>query len=344
MRTNEGEFMVLNAIDLFSGCGGLSVGLEQAKINVLYAVELDPKIANTFTINHPDTHMINDDIRNISDVELKKIGKDINIVAGCPPCQGFSQMNRKNMRSKYVDQRNLLILEYYRAVKAIEPEFIMLENVPEIVHFEKFKSVLKSLKKLGYNLDSKIINVKDFGVPQNRKRLVLLGSKHYEMNFPTCNDSCYLTVRDAIGNLKTPSISDDPMQKVYSHHTERIKKMISLIPKNGGSRRDLPYEYWLECHKKKNIGYSDVYGRMSWDTQAPTITGGCLSPSKGRFLHPEQDRSISIREASLLQSFPLDYKFDKKCSKSLLAQMVGNAIPPKISKFQGEYIRSIYYE
>jgi Site-specific DNA methylase len=200
------------------------------------------------------------------------------------------------MRSKYVDQRNLLILEYYRAVKAIEPEFIMLENVPEIVHFEKFKSVLKSLKKLGYNLDSKIINVKDFGVPQNRKRLVLLGSKHYEMNFPTCNDSCYLTVRDAIGNLKTPSISDDPMQKVYSHHTERIKKMISLIPKNGGSRRDLPYEYWLECHKKRILDIPMYMGECLGIHRHQLLQeGACLLPKEDFYILNKIEVSVYVR-------------------------------------------------
>ena len=120
-----------------------------------------------------------------------------------------------------------------------------------------------------------------------------------------CANKAFEIVVSKIKHLK-----DDKLQLIYSHHTDRIKKIISMIPKDGGSRKDLPYEYWLECHKKKNVGFSDVYGRMSWEKPAPTITGGCLSPSKGRFLHPDKNRSISAREAALLQSFPSDYIFD----------------------------------
>lgn len=333
--------MQLNAIDLFSGCGGLSVGLEQANIKVSYALELDPKIARTYKLNHPNTIMINDDIKNISDEQFKRIGKNINIVAGCPPCQGFTKLNQQNKRLKFIDERNLLILDYFRAIKVIMPEFIMMENVPEITKYTKFKDTIKSLKKLGYSIDFKIINVKDFGVPQNRRRLILIGSRHYTVTFPQKINIPKSTVRQTIGSLPAPDVSNDPLQKIHSHHTEKIKKIIKLIPKNGGSRKDLPKKYWLACHKKKNIGFNDVYGRMRWDTQSPTITGGCLSPSKGRFLHPEQNRSISLREAALLQAFPSDYKFDTTYSKSLLAQMVGNAIPPTVSKFQGEYIKSL---
>lgn len=333
--------MQLNAIDLFCGCGGLSVGLEQANINVAYALELDPQIAKNYKLNHPNTCVIVNDIKKINDTYFKKIGKGIDIIAGCPPCQGFTKINHKNKDSGFIDERNLLILEYFRAVKDIMPEFIMMENVPEIVKYDKFKEVVNNLKNIGYNIDYKVINVKDFGVPQNRLRLVLIGSKHFEINFPSSMDLEEKTVRDAIGFLPVPEISEDPLQKVYSHHTQKIMKIIEMIPKNGGSRKELPEKYWLECHKKKNVGFTDVYGRMYWDKPSPTITGGCLSPSKGRFLHPEQNRSISLREASLLQAFPIDYKFDVKCSKTLLAQMVGNAIPPNIAKFQGEYIRSL---
>lgn len=149
------------------------------------------------------------------------------------------------------------------------------------------------------------------------------------------------SVREAIGSLPAPEVSNDPIQRIHSHHTEYIQHIIELIPKDGGNRKDLPQKYWLPCHLKKNVGYSDVYGRMHWDKPSPTITGGCLSPSKGRFLHPTQNRSISVREAAILQSFPPDYKFFAGMSKSLLAQMIGNAIPPKFAKAQGEYIETI---
>ena len=334
----------LQAIDLFSGCGGLSVGLESAGIKVSYAVELDPKIANSYEENHKNTTMINKNIREISDDEFKKIGKNINIVAGCPPCQGFTKINRNNIRSKFNDDRNTLILDYFRAIKDILPDFILMENVPEIVKFDKFHYVVNELEKIGYSISYQIINVNDFGVPQNRRRLILVGSRIRKVNLPTFQAQKKMTVKDAIGNLDKKINSKDPLQSIYSHHTERILKIIKMIPKDGGSRTDLPKKYWLACRKKANVGFRDVYGRMSWNKPSPTITGGCLSPSKGRFLHPTQNRSISIREALLLQGFPKDYKLNPEYSKTLLAQMVGNAIPPQVAKAQGEYIKSILRE
>lgn len=334
----------LNAIDLFSGCGGLSVGLEEAGINVSYAVELDPRIAKSYKENHKNTIMINKNIREISDDKFKKIGKNIDIVAGCPPCQGFTKINRNNAKSKFNDDRNTLIMDYFRAIKAILPNFVLMENVPEIVKFDKFHYVIKELEKLGYSIDYQIINVNNFGVPQNRRRLILVGAKAKKVNLPTFKTARKATVRDAIGILNENTSDKDPLQNIYSHHTDRILKIIKMIPKNGGSRMDLPQKYWLACHKKANVGFRDVYGRMSWDKPSPTITGGCLSPSKGRFLHPTKNRSISVREALLLQGFPKDYKLNPNYSKTLLAQMIGNAIPPQVAKAQGEYIKSILKE
>lgn len=332
--------LTLTAIDLFSGCGGLTEGLEQASIEVKYAVELDEKISNIYKLNHPAVSMLNTNILNISNEDFESMGK-IDLVAGCPPCQGFTQMNRNNKRKQYNDKRNELIVEYLRAIKSINPEFIMMENVPQILHYDKFQGMLGSLSEMGYFLDYKVINVKNFGVPQNRKRLVLMGSKSFEMNFPTSLNIPERTVRESIGDLPSPENSNDPIQKIHSNHTEYIAHIIDMIPRNGGNRKDLPEKYWLECHKKSNVGYSDVYGRMRWDTPSPTITGGCLSPSKGRFLHPEQNRSISVREASLLQSFPATYIFDSSYSKAILAQMIGNAIPPHFAKVQGNYIKKV---
>lgn len=329
-----------SAIDLFAGCGGLTEGLEQAGIQVKFAVELDPKISKVYESNHPNVKMLSQDIRKISNSDFRKMGQ-IDIVAGCPPCQGFTQMNRNNKRKLYSDERNTLIQDYLRAVSAIKPEFIMMENVPQIVHYDRFNEMLLSLRNMNYFIDLKIINVKDFGVPQSRKRLVLIGSHSHAVDFPLSLHTKILTVRDAIGELPQPADSQDAIHKIHSNHTPYIQHIINLIPRDGGNRKDLPTKYWLECHKKSNVGYSDVYGRMYWDRPSPTITGGCLSPSKGRFLHPTQNRSISVREAAILQSFPDNYWFDCSYPKSLLAQMIGNAIPPKFAKAQGQYIQSL---
>ncbi len=208
----------------------------------------------------------------------------------------------------------------------------MLENVPGIVDYTLFKNVICNLKKLGYNIDYKVVNVADYSVPQRRKRLVLVGSSICKIKIAEGGNTV-VTVRDSIGKLKGND-DEDLMRKIYPHHTEHIKKLISLIPKDGGSRKDLPDEYFLECHKKKNIGFNDVYGRLSWDRTSSTITGGCLNPSKGRFLHPEENRCISAREAALLQTFPLKYKFPTNIPIAEIALLIGNALPPEFTRIQ----------
>ena len=135
------------------------------------------------------------------------------------------------------------------------------------------------------------------------------------------------------------TIALDPIHKIFPTHIPSVQKRIELTPKNGGSRKDLPKQYLLKCHEGENIGFNDVYGRLRWDDYSTTITGGCLNPSKGRFLHPEQNRNISAREASLLQSFPADYKFPSDISKANLALLIGNALPPKFSYYQSDNIR-----
>ena len=133
--------------------------------------------------------------------------------------------------------------------------------------------------------------------------------------------------------------TNDFVHKIFPKHIPRIKKLIAKIPRNGGSRKDLPKKFHLDCHKKKNVGFNDVYGRLSWDKISSTITGGCLNPSKGRFLHPEENRCISAREAALLQTFPKDYKFPEKISKTSLALLIGNALPPEFCRIQAVNIR-----
>ena len=147
------------------------------------------------------------------------------------------------------------------------------------------------------------------------------------------------TVRQVIGNLALPENTLDPVHKIFPVHTPEVQKRIELTPKNGGSRKDLPKEYTLKCHQGENIGFNDVYGRLRWDDYSTTITGGCLNPSKGRFLHPEQNRNISAREAAMLQSFPINYKFPSGIPKDKLALMIGNALPPTFSYIQSDNIK-----
>jgi len=331
---------ILNAVDLFSGCGGLSEGLKQAGFNVVAGVEVNKNAAKTYRMNHTDTVLFENDIRQLDTRKILKLldGKPLHLLAGCPPCQGFSSLRRLNRKAAVQDERNSLIDEYYRFVEALRPVTIMLENVPSIVDYTLFKDIIYKLKKLGYNINFKIVNVADYSVPQRRKRLVLVGSTICNIEIAE-GENTVVTVRETLRKLEGND-DHDMLQKNYPHHTEHIQKMISLIPKDGGSRKDLPNEYLLECHKKKNVGFSDVYGRLSWDRVSSTITGGCLNPSKGRFLHPEENRCISAREAALLQTFPIDYKFPTDIPKVDIALLIGNALPPEFTRIQA---KSIYH-
>lgn len=237
------------------------------------------------------------------------------------------------------DDRNTLIMEYVRLVRALKPYTIMMENVPGLVQYDLFKEAKRILEEeMKYHIDFTVVNVKDYGVPQSRRRLVLVGSRLGEIKVakPTYEKK---TVRQIIGNMLTPEKSIDPIHKIFPVHTPEVQERIEMTPQNGGSRKDLPKKYLLKCHQGENIGFNDVYGRLRWDDYSSTITGGCLNPSKGRFLHPEQNRCISAREAALLQSFPADYKFPTDIPKRNLALLIGNALPPVFSYIQSENIK-----
>ncbi|MFD0870721.1 DNA cytosine methyltransferase [Paenibacillus residui] len=331
--------MAYTAIDLFAGCGGLSEGLKQANFDVIAAVEINKYAAKTYNLNHRETKVFDEDIRKLDPNDFRKLlnGSPLFLLAGCPPCQGFSSMRRLNRNSPVEDPRNDLILEYLRFVEVLQPITLMMENVPSIVDYPLFKKVYRKLKEIGYNLDYDIVNVAEYGVPQRRKRFVLVGSRLAEINIAK-GTGLKQTVKDVIGLLESTAVTSDPIHQIYPKHKERIMEMIKLIPKNGGGRKDLPEEYILSCHKKKGVGFSDVYGRLKWDDVSSTITGGCLNPSKGRFLHPEEDRCITAREAAMLQTFPRNYHFPTDIPKGTLALMIGNALPPLFSRIQSEHI------
>lgn len=333
--------MELLSIDIFSGVGGLTEGMHQADFKTQFAFEIDEIASKAYRLNHPDTTVITKDIRKVTIAEIKRKlnDKKIHLLAGCPPCQGFSSIRRLNRVQPVHDDRNDLVMEYVRFVIAFKPYTIMMENVPGLIHYDLFHKAIRILKEAGYLwIDFKVVNVKDYGIPQSRKRLVLVGSSLGEIKVaPPVNDK--KTVRDVIAKLPLPENSKDPLHKIFPTHTLAIQKRIEMTPKNGGSRKDLPKEYMLKCHEGENIGFNDVYGRLRWDECSTTITGGCLNPSKGRFLHPEQNRCISAREAALLQSFPADYKFPLDIPKSNLALLIGNALPPNFSYIQSQNIK-----
>lgn len=329
------------AIDLFSGCGGSSESMRRAEFRVEVAIDSDTDAIRAYEMNHPDTVTLNEDIRDIDTRRIRNIlrKRRIHLLVGCPPCQGFSGLRRLNKEKIISDERNRLILDYLRFIDELRPLTIMMENVTGLAEYYLFSNVVRELKKMGYSIEIKILDAKDYGVPQRRKRLVLVGSLIGLINIqkPTCEK---VTVRNAIGDIESIDKTSDPLHKITVNHTPRIREMIALIPKNGGSRKDLPKEYILKCHLEERVGFDDIYGRLRWDDYSSTITGGCLNPSKGRFLHPEENRVITPREASLLQSFPSEYKFPLNVSKTSLAKMIGEALPPKFGYIQCKNIRN----
>lgn len=331
--------MKYNAIDLFSGCGGQTEGLHQAGFDTKVAIEIVDDAVLAFKMNHKKTDVIKRDIRLISADEIREKlkGEPLHLLAGCPPCQGFSSIRRLNRKESIGDDRNSLVLEYLRLVEELQPLTIMMENVPGLIDYDLFKQVFARLKELGYNPKVEVVNVKDYGVPQKRRRMIMVGSLLGNINVakPTGQK---VTVKDVIGSLKSVQETNDPVHQIVASHTPKVMERIILTPKDGGSWKDLPKQYQLKCHTGKNVGFNDVYGRLRWNDYSTTITGGCLNPSKGRFLHPEEDRCITAREAALLQSFPKDYKFPTNISKTALALLIGNALPPKFSYYQSKNI------
>lgn len=342
---SNSDFFV--AIDLFAGGGGLTAGLKRAGFKVCAAVEFDALAAATYTANHPEVVMFAKDIREISSAELISASptNNIDLIAACPPCQSFSSLTAKYKRK---DSRDELINEFARLVREIKPRTIMMENVPGLAlkGSHLFNPVIQEFKDLGYFISYRVLEVADYGVPQRRRRLVVLGCLSGEIDIPESTHSesgvdgklPWVTVRDAISHIPQPiplakvknkggprSVGWNVSRVLAPQNIERLR-----ASKEGGSRTALPKHLRPACHQNDS-GFTNVYGRMSWDKPSPTITGGCTTLSKGRFGHPTRLRTISVREAAALQSFPDDYDFatnfiDRVCV------IIGNALPPRFAE------------
>jgi DNA (cytosine-5)-methyltransferase 1 len=323
----------LTSIDLFSGAGGLSYGLTSEGFKVVAAVECDPTSAKSYSLNHPNTTIVVDDIRKVTGRQLLNqtgIARgELDLLTGCPPCQAFSTLRTR--RQKQLDDPNKsLILEILRLVRSIRPRAVIVENVPGLADDDRFAEFQIGLKKAGYQFKYAFLNASDFGVPQRRKRLILIALRGQVIPLGWSSyQGKSKTVRHTIGHLKSAGISGDFLHDIPENRTPGMMSRIRATPKDGGSRLDTPSDLQCACHQRIN-GFKDVYGRMAWDEIAPTITSGCNNPSRGRFLHPEEDRAITLREAALLQSFPKDYQFCIDRGKEHVARQIGNAFPPDL--------------
>lgn len=335
-------------IDLFAGVGGLSLGFEMAGFNVLLANEYDPSIASAYELNHPKTKMIVGDITslNLDEVFGKYSGK-VDVIIGGPPCQGFSQ---KGQRKTIHDERNFLFKYYVKVVGLVRPRYFVMENVPNLLTSEGgyFKQEIEKLfNDMGYSLSMGVLNASDYGVPQNRRRAVIIGKRDGLAPALPAASPNGVTIWDAISDLAflesgegsevqeypTPPQSDyerelrhgstQLVNHVATKHSDLALERLRMIPPNAG-REVLPQE-----HLTKSI-YSGTWTRMRKDEISVTITTRFDTPSSGKFTHPYLHRAITVREAARIQSFPDTFIFTG--NKSSQMKQVGNAVPPLLAK------------
>jgi DNA (cytosine-5)-methyltransferase 1 len=330
------------AIDIFCGCGGTTQGVKDAGFRVLAGVELDGLAVKTFRANHKRVKVWHEDVSDLTpNVLLDHHGLrrgQLDLLIGCPPCQAFSPMRRLNGRKLIRDKAAKdLVFEYLKFVEGLFPKVILLENVPRLIEDYRFNEVRQRLRELGYVGRPAIFNAAEYGVPQRRRRMIFIASRVGVIDYAVGDDKQMKTVRQTIAKLPKPGNTRDALHNLPEVRSPKVAKLIARIPMNGGSRFALGEDEQLECHKKCD-GFKDVYGRMAWDAISPTITSGCVNPSKGRFLHPEQNRTITLREAALLQSFPRKYRFSLDRGKFAAALMIGNAFPPLFVKPHAEQI------
>jgi DNA (cytosine-5)-methyltransferase 1 len=336
------DFPSISAVDLFCGAGGLSQGLQEAGILVVGGVDIDSSCGFAFETNI-DAPFIERDVREITAAHLEPLWKPgtIRMLAGCAPCQPFSPYRRGVDTSD--EAQWPLLREFSRLVKEINPELVTMENVPRIGASKVFQEFVSDLKGMGYFVDWKSCYGPRYGLPQHRRRLVLLASRLGHITVPNgqLDESDFRTVRDVIGGLpKVASGQADPDDKL---HVARNLSPLNLrriaASKPGGTWNDWPDELLSPCHRKASgASFKNVYARMEWDRPSPTITTLSSNFGAGRFGHPEQDRSITLREAALLQGFPPGYRLVKdgtKVSMAEVARLIGNAVPPPIAAAVG---------
>ncbi len=344
--------MQYSCIDSFCGAGGLALGLQQAGFDILYSFDIDPKCIKSIQQNkkyfqHPA--MAADISDMLNGVLLKKCGLkrgQLFLLAGGPPCQGFSIQRR----GSDIDKRNELVLKYGQLIDELYPFYFVMENVSGIAG-KRGKTILEHLienvEKIGYTVHVRLLDAQDYGVPQRRKRYIIVGERkdlgiHYEYPEPA---GTHKTVRDVIGNLPEPPANGKDYPGISLHRRDRLSPInlarIRAIHEGQG-RDDLPSELLANCHKVDSsiIGFRNVYGRMAWDDVAPTITARFDSFTRGKFGHPVQDRTISLREGALLQTFPMDFEFSG--NKVDIARQIGNAVPPVMATEIGKSIIECY--
>ena len=337
----------MKAFDFFCGAGGLTRGLLDSSIDVIAGFDSDERCRLTYEHNNPGVHFICRDIAAISLEDLQELANastfEDTLFAGCAPCQPFSAQRRGWKHSR---TGTTLLGQFGRLVEAALPSCVLVENVAGIARvpgFSTFRRFLRLLERKGYRYAWDILDAKRYGIPQTRRRLVLIAHRYADPSLPAPEFGPSLrpfrTVRDAISSypgLRAGESHPDIPNHVAACLAPRNLERLRRTPHDGGDRRTWPERLMLECHKNGREGYTDVYGRMAWDAPAPTLTGRCRSLSNGRYGHPEQDRAISLREAAALQTFPDGYVFCGSCTH--IAKQIGNAVPVRLAEELGKHV------
>lgn len=339
---SKGNKIKFKAVDFFCGAGGVTCGFEEEGIEVIVGIDKDKSCKETYEENNKAQFLEAD----ISKLEKKKLTDDYGvernddnlIFIGCSPCQYYTNLKTDKTKS---EESRLLLEDFQEFVDYYRPGFIFIENVPGIE--KKEESPLKEFKhflsEAKYVYDEKVINAKYLGVPQNRRRYVLVATRvRKRIKLPKENRDEIKTLKDAIGDYNIfPKVEagytdDSDFQHSVANLSSINLKRIKRTPKDGGSRLSWAddEELQLNCYKEHD-GHYDVYGRMYWDRPSPTITTKFRYTSTGRYSHPEQNRALSLREGATLQTFPLSYVFHSN-SQNEIARMIGNAVPPKLAK------------
>lgn len=338
--------MPVQVIDLFCGIGGLTCGLIEAGLNVIAGFDIDPTCQYTYEHNnHVPYHLRNirevlgGEINNLYDIDAVKV------LVGCAPCQPFSQMRFKMGQANINDEKYNLLLEFGRIIEDTHPDVISMENVPQIRETEVYREFMALLDRNHYHYDTQVVYCPNYGIPQTRRRFVLVGSQlgHIELIEPTHYPQ-NVHVSDFI--LELPALEagetdpDDPLHRASALSQLNLRRIRASIP--GGTWHDWPEELRCACHRKKSgTTYASVYGRMTWEQIGPTITTQFYNYGTGRFGHPQQDRALSLREGAILQTFPRNYDFvdpDREFVTRDIARHIGNAVPVRLGEIIGQSI------
>lgn len=332
----------IQGIDLFCGVGGLTRGLEEAGINVVLGVDNDPACEYPYSANNKASFLLKS-VDQLGAADFRDAWDDtpFKLLAGCAPCQPFSTYSRTWSRPS--DERWNLLEHFARLVQEIRPHLVTMENVPHLEGKDVYSYFVSVLDSEGFKVFNDVVNCADYGVPQRRRRLVLLASRLGPVDFvePTTEEGSRVTVREAIGNLTPIAAGEvcksDAMHKASELSPLNLKRIRASKP--GGTWRDWDASLRAKCHTRlSGQTYPSVYGRMTWDEPSPTVTTQYYGFGNGRFGHPDQDRAISLREGAILQGFSADYKFVPKgepIRARQIGRLIGNAVPVNLGSAIG---------